>query len=621
MKQHSKFWFAAVALASLVACGGGGGASNSLGTPSLTGTVAVGAPLPEATVTLKDANGKTLTQTADANGAYSFSDVSGLTAPLMLQAKGTAGGVDYTLHSLLLTVPATGVSGVVNVTPATDAATAQATNAVPADVFGDPIKIKAIDATKLAEAKARLNAALADVLTALGKDANVDLFTAPFKADNTGLDKLLDLVSINNQDSSKGQADSRDITITDKATQVTRTLLSDDTLTYINSNKIPAPPSTTLALDTSGIKTSLAQFNALTGTADSIKSAAMKDLFDPNYLDAGLNRDAQIADIATYTVGLQLVNYVLNGCDGATKICQGQATAQVAGVTQTLRLPFKLGADGKWRAYGDQAPFSFDLNPVVYQQNYVGVNAPAPTVQTGFNFRFTGYIDSNPNSPRVYKSAQLYTSQDDGATWTLTTSVKENSSCSTLSYLPIDGAGCTSFKSVSNAITILQSNTAQAKGQQWFKIVAYPNADYTGTSVEYKARSSRQLFNSYTAGIAVKESGLGITTSELGTNSVSFVGNPYLVSISVIPAGQTVPTNFAKWDNATAIKTLNGKATVAAALAQCGNSCSSAYSTGAKISNLRLNGYDPQGRSIWMQYSQGSVATAAPSPTSPRSAP
>ena len=107
---------------------------------------------------------ETLTQTAGADGTYTFADVSGLTAPLMLQATGTAGGTNYTLHSVLETAPASGVSGIINVSPQTDAATAQALGAEPATVFADAAQIKTIDATKLADAKARLNAALADVL-------------------------------------------------------------------------------------------------------------------------------------------------------------------------------------------------------------------------------------------------------------------------------------------------------------------------------------------------------------------------------------------------------------------------------------------------------------------------
>ena len=559
---------------------------------------------------MKDSTGKTLTQTADANGIFTFADVSGFTAPLMLEATGTAGGTNYTLHSLLTTTPEAGVSGVINISRATDAATAQVTGADPATVFADPAKIKLVDATKLADAKAKLNAALADILTALGQDpTKVDLFTTAFKADNTGLDKLLDLVNFSSDATTGG----RTMQVTDKNTQVSSTIAPDATVASVSAAKLAAPSTATLALDTSGIKTLVINsFNALSDTAGQINSTAMLDLFDPAYLDSGKNRSAQIADIATYAVGMKISDYVLGGCDGATKICEGKATVTKSDKsTETLNLPVILGSDGKWRAYGNQAPFDFDLKPVVTQQNYVGTNAPAPYLQTGFNFWFTGYVGSNSSS-RVYQSAKLFTSTDGGTTWTLVTSLKYNSSCKG-DFLPIDGVGCTNFKTISDAAAA-SNNAAQAAGTRWFKIVAYPNADYTGTPATYQHRSTVQLFDATTGAAAVAASGLGITTSELGSNSVSFVGNPDWVNIGVDTVGSTA-TGSTSWSDKIAIKALNGKATVAAALALCGSSsCTSTYGTGAKIYSIQLNNRDPQGRGVWVQYMTVFTAT---SPTTP----
>ena len=89
---------------SLVACGGGGGdapsSSSSGSTPtavpstakSVSGVAAYGAALANADIVIKGANGKTLTAKADANGKWTIADVSSLTAPLIIQAKGTVGG-------------------------------------------------------------------------------------------------------------------------------------------------------------------------------------------------------------------------------------------------------------------------------------------------------------------------------------------------------------------------------------------------------------------------------------------------------------------------------------------------------------------------------------------------
>jgi len=613
MKKHLKYLLTGLAAATLVACGGGGGNGTST-TSSLTGTAAVGAPLAGATVVLKDSTGKTLTQTAGADGTYTFADVSGLTAPLMLQATGTAGGTNYTLHSLLSAAPAAGVSGVINVSTQTEAATAQAIGAEPAAVFADATKIKAIDATKLADAKARLNAALADVLTALGKDPKtVDVFTTAFKADNTGLDKLLDLVSVNNAVTSSGQS----MQVTYKSNPTITTTITPETKTA-DVTKLAVTTETLKAdasLDTSGIKTMISSFNGLTDTADRIKSAAMLDMFDADYLDNGKNRALQIADIADSAVGIQLSSYVLNGCSNTTPVvCQGQVTlTKTDKSTETFPLPVKLGTDGKWRAYGNQAPFEFDLKPVAYQQNYVGSTASAPTLLTGYNFNFTGYV-GNGNT-RSYQSAILYDSLDDGATWTVSTKLKVNSNCSN-NFLPIDvgtttSASCGNFKAVSDATSIANNNAAQAQGKKWFKIVAYPNADYTGTPTTYQHRSGHQLFDATTGAAALAASGLSITTSELGSNSVSFAGSPEYVNIAIQPVGASYAQNSASWNGSSVVKALGGKATTAAALSQCGSSCATAYGTGAKITSIQLTGRDKKNRGVWVQYSTGSTATSS----------
>ncbi len=135
---------------------------------SLAGTAAVGAPLAGAEVTLKDANGKTLSVTADANGSFVFSDISGVVAPAMLKATGTAGGETYTLYSLASTLPDKGASGVVNVTPVTDGGVGQALGTLsPEDAFNSATAIKTIDLGKLAQVKTELVEAVKEVLTGL----------------------------------------------------------------------------------------------------------------------------------------------------------------------------------------------------------------------------------------------------------------------------------------------------------------------------------------------------------------------------------------------------------------------------------------------------------------------
>lgn len=606
---------ASAGMLTIYGCGGGGDSAATAASPTaLTGTAAVGAALPNAKVTMKGANDKTSpTITADANGAYSFSvtDLSGLDAPLMLQAKGTAGGVEYTLHSILMTVPAAGVSGVLNVTPATDAVVAQAMGTDPATAFADKAQIKAIDATKLSDAKKKLIAALTEVLTALKLDpAKVDLFSTAFAANNAGLDKLLDVIQFQHSD---GGAGKKTISVTEKSSGISTPITTD--AKEVDVKTVTPPSKETLALDTAAIKNFLSAFNALTTSKVNIQSDAMKALFDDDYLSDGNNKTTQLTDLADNAVGVQMLDYVLQGCDGEKSICKGEITLQKADkTTERFGMPIKLGTDGKWRAYGNRSPFDYGFKPVV-QANYGVANDTATlkgSVQTGFNFWFSGVVGNNQS--RTYSSAKLLVS-DNGTDWTLVAKLKPNSYCHS-DFLPIDDStnpyNCSNFQAVSDEAATA-SNSARAAGKLHYTVVAYTTADYTGTPTPYVARVKQDLFTQATGSTALASSPLGITLAELGSNSVSFTGNPDSLNIWA-ETHNPYSTGNTGWGS-DSIPALGGKATVAAANARClkygGTTvqCDASYGSSAKINSIFLGTRDAQGRGIWKNFS--GIATAA----------
>jgi len=598
--RHLSIGAIVLAVAALVACGGGGsGVTN----PSLSGTVAVGAPLPGAAVTLRDANGKELTTTADANGAYTFTDVSGLVAPIMVKATGTAGGTNYTLYSLASTVSTQkGETGVVNITPATDSVVSQALGSqTPETVFKDPAKIKAVDATKLSEAKTKLNDALKNVLTALGHDpAKVDLITTRFEANNTGLDKLLDLVQMQTVANGTGT----DIRVADKSTGEVVTISSSNTMPF---TPLAKPSDALIALNTATIRNLIADFNKLTGSQDDLQSAAMKDLFDLNFLSEGKTRDDMLKQFWTSDkdnfVGGKFLDYVIGDCDASTKVCEGLATVQDPDGSQNqFNLPVRQGTDGKWRAYGDRSQFQFDLKPVV-QASY-GVsngNKTLISLKTGINLWI-------PKSTGI-TSAVLYASND-GTTWTESMRLTAKSSCNN-DFLSIDDgtSDCSNFKSVLD----VDANTAntyidQGKGQ--FKIVG-KTASGEKTFI---GKFNRQLFTGGTATAAgtgpaaIDRSGLGITLTELGTSSVTLLGFPNDVSVHI--SSGTNASGDTSWEGA-ALAKLKGKATVSAANASCKlnstntTGCDTSYNLNSgKITSLSVNGRDASGRGIWLNYAQ-----------------
>lgn len=175
----------------LAACGGGGGGAgpSASGGAFMDGTVAVGAPIAGAQVTARDVNGRSSnTVTADANGQYTGLDLSGLTPPIIIEAVGQLGQTPYRLYTPLTSASA----GTANVTSLTTALAGALGN-------GDPhsMSLSSITSAALAQAKQALTTALAPLSTALNLNLGTsDLVSTRFNADNTGLDKLLDLVDV-----------------------------------------------------------------------------------------------------------------------------------------------------------------------------------------------------------------------------------------------------------------------------------------------------------------------------------------------------------------------------------------------------------------------------------------
>jgi len=79
--------------------------------PSLSGTVSLGAPMRDATVAVKDANGRVARVPVALDGSYRSLSLDGLTAPFSLQACGFVDGT-YGCHDGVIDASGSG-----NVTP------------------------------------------------------------------------------------------------------------------------------------------------------------------------------------------------------------------------------------------------------------------------------------------------------------------------------------------------------------------------------------------------------------------------------------------------------------------------------------------------------------------------
>lgn len=183
---------AGIAAALLAACGGGSGTATtpaSRTSSTMSGTVAVGAPMVNAMVTIKDANGATKTASAAADGSYSGIATDGMTAPFSVQACGLVDGNYSCFYSVVQQ------AGTANVTPLTNATVALALGSDPSAMFNTTSPSAAPNATDLATQKQKIKSALGDVPAKAGL-AEFDFATTAFTADRTGMDKILDAVKI-----------------------------------------------------------------------------------------------------------------------------------------------------------------------------------------------------------------------------------------------------------------------------------------------------------------------------------------------------------------------------------------------------------------------------------------
>ena len=177
----------------LSGCGGSGGTSGTAAAPAATtvvvaGVAATGAPI-AGTVSLKDSSAIEKTTTTAVDGSYSF-DVTGMTAPFIIKVSGTSGGTATTLGSFATS------AGTANVNPLSNAAVANAAGGVdPVAVYANP------SATTMQNIAANLPGAVSALRTRLKPlldqyNADVDPITAPFAANHTGLDAVLDAVVV-----------------------------------------------------------------------------------------------------------------------------------------------------------------------------------------------------------------------------------------------------------------------------------------------------------------------------------------------------------------------------------------------------------------------------------------
>ena len=174
----------------VTACGGGGSTSAPpppVDKSTISGTAASGAPI-VGIVNILGANGAAASSAIGSDGSYNI-DVTSLTPPYILFAEGHVTGKSVAMYSAAV------AAGTVNITPITDFILRNAL-AGPAESAYANWATSQVSAAALTAAEANAQQQLEPVLTAMGISSDVDLITSPFNADQTGLDMVLEALTI-----------------------------------------------------------------------------------------------------------------------------------------------------------------------------------------------------------------------------------------------------------------------------------------------------------------------------------------------------------------------------------------------------------------------------------------
>lgn len=197
MQNRARCYLAIMTIWLLLLAGCGGSAGNGgtsitpTGTTKVSGVAATGTPL-SGTVYLKDSSNpaKELSVPISADGSFSF-DVSGLSAPFVLKAVGTANGQNYTLYSFAT------AAGTANVNPLSHLAVMLANNGTdPAALYSTPTtsQLQTV-AAALNTAISQVQARFQPVLAQYGA-ATKNFISDNYTVNHMGLDLLFDMVGI-----------------------------------------------------------------------------------------------------------------------------------------------------------------------------------------------------------------------------------------------------------------------------------------------------------------------------------------------------------------------------------------------------------------------------------------
>jgi hypothetical protein len=356
-RSHWSVWSGVVVVSGLLlaACGGGSGGSSGTSTVgTVSGTAADGAPIANATVTVKDWNGGVIVTTTDANGNYRFK-FEEFGAPYLILVDGGANAKYYGIAFN---------AGTWNVTLFSDLvfkSLCVAQDTSPDQMFADPAASPepARQAVELLEATYR--GVVATWLRAAGIDPHsFNLLETPFAASGTGFNSLLAMANFS----------SGTLTIDDGTTTQTSTWTGGPPSWFGLQTTINAPggvatnrvetcfPNNTTSPLAGALTGTNGMLDALANVVNTRGAALTADdllpYIAPNCLDDGMDRATLAANMATYlrTVhvdGIRVVRVYSWADNGRGLDAEFELTASAQGHTrrEVIRENFLQPAEGQ----------------------------------------------------------------------------------------------------------------------------------------------------------------------------------------------------------------------------------------------------------------------------------
>lgn len=418
-------------------------------TPSVSGVAANGAAMGNATVTLTDATGKTLSTTAGDDGTFNFPDLTGYTVPLQLSASGQVGAKQVTQYSIYANALTNGTN-TINITPLTSAIVGLV---APSGVLSDltPAQLAAISPSQVSAASTQIMSVIAPVAANITGAGQFNPITTTFSANGTGVDRLLDHLDVAVRPDGVDISNKMAIT-TGSSSTATSTVAKGGSATV-------SPLTATDVVDMSNIDTLIAQFQSCFAVSSTQRLT---------------NKTASSATLASACGVMALPNYLHNGntfmsrwagllnspaIDNTTKISRPEIRLRISSNPDVIAINLNLvdntgtgitmpeiiqrQSDGSWKLYGSQRPINayVETSLIYYQDmtpNTLFNNVNYSHSETGFRFYF---------DPRVKFSAGVTTNmaidllQPGGTSLSTWQSIRDSGGYSMVKCVVVTGPG------------------------------------------------------------------------------------------------------------------------------------------------------------------------------------